>query len=177
MKERLTNDQLILLLQSAYDEEKEIRNALRSTMNTYITILIAVLGGVLTIASFTSQKPIFCSALCIAGIVEIFVSVVAYMHYRSDYQRQVEAIVEQAKIEQVLGLTDEEFYQLNDYWKGEALIHENFLRARRKFETSSEFTDWFMKNTDVKIARCLYMCFTAIGTAIVIIGFLSVFLL
>lgn len=173
MRELLTNDQLLGLLANAEDSEKELRNALRTTMSTYISLLISIPGGILALASFAGNALVAPLAFLLGGVMEIVIAVVAHFHYCSDYRRQVECIVEQAKLQDILGMTDLNCYRLQEYWKEESLLPESFIRTRKKAETSDEFVEWFMKNTDVKLSKWLYTCFGVIGAAFVCVGVLS----
>lgn len=161
--ERLTNEELLQLLHKAIDEEIELRNTLRSTMNTYITLILSIIAGVLTISSVSSVAIIMPLAFVLGGILCCYVSLVGFQHYKSDYIRQVECIVEQAKLQDILGLTDPMVYRMRTYWKGESLLPESFIRTRKECKTSEEFIKWFVKYTDTKWVRVLYICFVVLG--------------
>lgn len=169
--ERLNKSELLQLLQSAVQEEIELRNTIRSTMNSYITLLCSIVAAILTISSFTLSetfiKPI---TFVIGGLICSIISLVGYKHYKSDYVRQIETIVAQAKLQDVLGLTNGSLYPMNTYWKSESLLPQNFIETRKISKTSKEFVDWFIKNTDTKWIRLMYSCFFAIGLIILGIG-------
>lgn len=174
--EKMNTDQLLQLLKEAYHEEEVIRSTIRSTMNIYVTLLISILGGMVTLISIigsSMDNRMLCAMILILGsLIEICISWVAYRHYISDYRRQAEAIVQQAKLEDVLGMTDVENYKLRGYWQGEPLLPNNFIQTRKSSPTSAEFVKWFMCNTDSRIALRLYSCFIMIGSVLLAIGIL-----
>lgn len=167
--ERLTNEELLQLLHKAIDEEIELRNTLRGTMSTYITLMLSIIAGVLTISSISNVAIIMPLSFVIGGILCGYVALVGYQHYKSDYIRQVECIVEQAKLQDILGLTDGEVYSMRTYWKGESLLPESFLQTRKACKSSEEFIRWFVKYTDTKWVKILYICFMVLG--IILCGF------
>ncbi len=177
--EKINTDQLLLLLKDAKHEEQQIRTAIRSTMNIYITLLVSIIGGIITILSivgFAEQNRPICALILILGsLIDVCISHVAYRHYISDYKRQAETIVQQAKLEDVLGLTNGELYQLKTYWQGESLLPNNYVQIRKNSLSSDKFVEWFMENTDVGIARLLYTSFQVIGVLLFVMGVVFVF--
>ena len=174
--EKLNTDQLLQLLKKAHHEEEVIRATIRSTMNIYITLLVSILGGMITLMSIINpsiNNSLLCSiTLIFGGVIEICISYAAYKHYISDYRRQAEAIVQQAKLEDILGMTNTKNFKLNGYWQGESLLPNSFIKTRKMNSTSDEFVEWFMRYTDPGIARLLYSCFFVIGTILLSIGIL-----
>lgn len=169
--ERLTTEELLQLLHFSSQEEIELRNTLRSTMNTYVTLLCSIIAGVLTISSLSASTPyIQPIAFIVGGIVCCCISFVGYRHYKSDYVRQIESIVSQAKLQDILGLTDPELYKMKTYWLTESLLPSNFIKTRKQCKNSDEFVNWFIKNTDTKYVRLLYSCFFVIGLSVSAIG-------
>ena len=170
---RLSQTELLQLLQFSSQEEIEIRNTLRSTLNTYTTLLCSIIAGILTISSISNPTPLLQSlALIIGGVVTCCISFVGYRHYKSDYVRQIESIVSQAKLQDILGITDPSLYKLSTYWKGESLLPASFIETRTQCKTSEEFISWFIKNTDVKYIKLLFSCFFSIGIFVFFVGIL-----
>ncbi|MCY0902704.1 MAG: hypothetical protein OWU32_11055 [Firmicutes bacterium] len=87
---------------------------------------------------------------------------VAILHYRSDYRRQVETMTIQAKIEDVLGLTNVDQYQTT-YWNHEPIVPPLYVEFRKKHPNSSDFVDSFVTGTDMTYIRVYYLMFSLIG--------------
>ena len=169
--------EILELLKTQITEEQNLRTTIRSTMNIYITLLVAVLGGIVTLVATTYgalDSGILGCILILAGIVVFFIALAALKHFRSDYLRQSEAIVQEAKLEDILGMSNPHVYPLHEYWKGETLLPQSFLEARSKFEHSHDFVNWLTRTTDLKIARIVYSVFMAVGCAIAVFGVLNV---
>ena len=175
----MNSDQLLELLKAEIREEDSIRSSIRTTMNIYITMLVAILGGLATLVSKNYQNPnhiLLGLVLLFGGIIVVAVAYVALQHYISGFRRQVEAIVQEAKLESLLGMDKPEEHPLTNYWKGESLLPESFLQTRQQFEKSSEFVKWMVDNTDVKIARLLYWMFMAGGFIVSVVGIIYMFI-
>ena len=172
-------EQLLDLLKAKIREEESIRSSIRTTMNIYITVLIAVLGGLATLVAKTSENDnhtLTSIFLIIGGIIVITVAYVALQHFISGYRRQIEAIVQEAKLESTLGMDSSTCYPLKSYWKGESLLPTSFIETRNRFESSQGFVDWMVSNTDVKIAKVLYRAFIAVGFLVTVFGIVYLFL-
>ena len=52
---KLTTDHLVDLLKKEKEEEENLRASIRSTMNIYITILVAVMGATATLITTQSR--------------------------------------------------------------------------------------------------------------------------
>ena len=175
----MDTQQLLELLKTEIREEDNIRSSIRTTMNIYVTMLVAILGGLATLVSISynslDHRPLGIF-LILGGIIVFFVALAALKHYISGFRRQAEAIVQEAKIENLLGMYDPTTYPLKGLWEGEALIPESFLRTRKQFQNSQDFVNWFLVETDSKIARILYIMFMTVGIAIFISGLVFLFL-
>lgn len=168
---------LLDLLKTEIREEQNLRSAIRTTMNIYVTILVAILGGLATLVATTysnTSHTLIGILLLLGGVLVFFIAFAAIKHYISDYRRQAEAIVQEAKLEDLLGMDDAAIYPLNQYWKGESLLPQSFLDSRRRFASSQDFVEWIVSDTDIKIARTLYYVFMASGVMVAILGILSI---
>jgi hypothetical protein len=178
---KLTNQQLITLLIEYYHQEDGIRQSIRSTMNIYTTILVTLIGGVFTITSVLShgsagQSVLFAGILLmIGGIIEICIAIVGYKHYHSGFRRQAETIVQQAKIESLLEFPNSDLYAQSYYWEGESILPESFLKRRRMYQTSEDFVNWFLRESDSRLAKVLYSVFVFAGIIILVLGVLVAF--
>ena len=173
---KLTTGQIVDLLKKEKEEEENLRASIRSTMNIYITILVAIMGATATLISTRSSSlgsPWLGAVLLLAGTLVLIIAYVGEKHYFSDYRRQAESIVQQAKLEDLLGMDDPDVYPLSGYWKGESLLPQSFVQSRSRFEHSQDFVNWFVKATDYKIAKVLYRAFMAAGIALIIISILA----
>lgn len=173
---KLSTNELVELLKKEREEEHNLRASIRSTMNIYITILVAMLGGVITILSTRSEamsRSWLGVILLLCGILVCTISFIGIMHYKSDYRRQAESIVQQAKLEDILGMDDPKVYRLSKYWVGESLLPESFVNSRKRYKNSQEFVNWFVKATDFKFAKVLYYAFIFMGIALIVISILS----
>ena len=174
---RMETPEILELLKTQIREEQNLRTTIRSTMNIYITLLVAILGGIVTLVATTYgtiDKVVLGCILILAGIVVFFIALAAYKHFRSDYIRQSEAIVQEAKLEDILGMSNPKAYPLREYWKGETLLPQAFLESRSKFEHSQDFVEWLSDTTDLKIAKMVYSVFMGVGCAISVFGVLNV---
>lgn len=170
---RMDASQILELLKTEIREEQNLRSAIRTTMNIYVTILVAILGGLATLTATTYSTinhTLMGILLILGGILVFFIAYAALKHYISDYRRQAETIVQEAKMEDLLGMDDDSRYPLNAYWEGETLLPQSFLESRKRFSSSKDFVDWFVSSTDIKIARTLYSVFMASGIAVFVIG-------
>ncbi len=139
-------------------------------MNVYITLLITIPAGVMTICSLTvSLMQIFIITFIIGGALEIIISVIAFEHFKSDYIRQGEIIVNQAKLEDIIGLCSNDYITKN-YWVGETILPKSFIKTRSRFINSEDFLNWFKKSNDIKISKILYLCFSIIEIVFIVIG-------
>lgn len=175
----MDTQQLLDLLKTEKREEESIRSSIRTTMNIYVTMLVTILGGLATLVSISFNNlnhGLLGVFLILGGIIVFFVALAANKHYISGFRRQAETIVQEAKLENLLGIDDPSAYPLRDLWEGESLIPESFLKTRKRFQNSSDFVNWFLKETDTNIARVLYLMFMIVGIAIIVIGMLIIVL-
>lgn len=174
---KMDASQILELLKTEIREEENLRSAIRTTMNIYVTILIAILGGIATLTATTYSNinhTLLGILLSLGGILVFFIAYAALKHYISDYRRQAETIVQEAKLEDLLGMADASRYSLKAYWKGEALLPHSFIESRKRFDSSKDFVEWFISATDTKIARILYFVFLVIGIAIFFLGLICI---
>ena len=147
-------------------------------MNIYITILVTILGGLATLVSVSFNSlshSLIGIVLLFGGVIVFFVAFAANKHYISGFRRQAEAIVQEAKLENLLGMDDPTAYSLRGLWEGESLIPGSFLRTRKRFENSDDFVNWFLEETDTNITRVLYLMFMIVGITIFVIGIVLLF--
>lgn len=172
--DKMTTAEIVELLKMEIREEEHLRSSARSTMNIYLTIMIAILGGTVTILSAGNLSDLWLGIVWVlSGILVFSIAYVGLRHFYSDYLRQAEAIVQEAKLEDVLGMSDPEAYPLSAYWKGESLLPESFIKSRKMFEHSQDFATWLTKDTDFRFVKVLYYMFMMIGLAFVTFGILS----
>lgn len=152
---------LLTVLQQAVSSETEIRNTARTTLNYYSTLLLSLTGGILLLSK-SLNGALFELCFLIGGICLIVIPNVAILHYRSDYRRQVETMTIQAKIEDVLGLTNVDQYQTT-YWNHEPIVPPLYVEFRKKHPNSSDFVDSFVTGTDMTYIRVYYLMFSLIG--------------
>ena len=174
---KMETSEILELLKTQISEEQNLRTTIRTMMNIYITLLVAVLGGIVTLVdtSYGALDPVILGGILIlAGIVVFFIALAALKHFRSDYLRQSEAIVQEAKLEDILGMSNPQAYPLHEYWKGETLLPQSFLESRSQFEHSQEFVNWLTRTTDLRIAKIVYSVFMAVGCVISVFGVLNV---
>lgn len=174
---KMETPEIIELLKTQIQEEQNLRTTIRSTMNIYITLLVAILGGIVTLVASTYgtiDRVVLGTILILSGTVVFFIALAALKHFRSDYLRQSEAIVQEAKLEDILGMSNPNAYPLREYWKGETLLPQSFLESRSMFEHSQDFVDWLTKTTDLRIARIVYSVFMGVGCVISVFGILNI---
>lgn len=165
---------LLPLLDRAIETENTIRNTSRSTMNFYSTILLTLTGGILYISQGITDRILFILLFLVGGICLFYIPIMAYQHYKSDYRRQIEYITIQAKIEDVLGLTDTEKYQTS-YWNHEPIIPLAFVDYRKEHASSFDFVESFIRETDTKNVRRYYAIFQVVGVIYVAYALYTVF--
>ena len=171
---KMTTTEIVELLKMEVREEEHLRSSARSTMNIYLTIMIAILGGTVTILSAGSLSDLWLGIVWVlSGLLLCFIAYVGLRHIYSDYLRQAEAIVQEAKLEDVLGMSDPNAYPLSSYWEGESLLPESFIESRKEFKHSQDFATWIAKDTDFRFVRVLYCLFIVIGIVFVTLGILS----
>lgn len=163
------SDILVRLLFEQIKLENTLRNTARTTMNFYSTLLLSLTGGILIILKDLKESILFNMCFTIGGLCLIVISIMAGYHYKSDYRRQIESITIQAKLEDVLGLTNVSKYQTT-YWNHEPIIPLLYVNTRSKYESSSDFVESFVKGTDMSYIRIYYSVFTFIGICYFIFG-------
>ena len=175
---KMDTAQLVDLLKTEIREEDSIRSSIRTTMNIYITMLVAIMGGLATLIAkpYETWDYRIGIVLLLGGIIVFVVAFVALKHYKSGFRRQVEAIVQEAKLESLLDMDNPEAYPLKRYWKGESLLPSSFIETREQFDNSQDFIKWMVSNTDVKIAQLLYGLFMIIGSAVAVFGVVCILL-
>ncbi len=154
-------DILLKFLDQAMNSENTIRNTTRSTMNYYSTLLLSITGGILLISKDLTGL-LFSLCFLLGGVCLIIIPTIAFLHYRSDYRRQIEMITIQAKLEDILGFTDADKYQTT-YWNHEAIIPPLYVSFRKSHTDSNDFVSSFIKSTDMIYVRIYYLIFGLIG--------------
>ena len=98
---KMDTSHILDLLKTEIRREEGIRSSINTTMSIYVTMLIAILGGLATLVSKTYEsfdhKPLGLF-LILGGLIVIFVALAALKHYVSGYRRQAESIVQEAKL-------------------------------------------------------------------------------
>lgn len=164
------SEQLVQLLIETQKTENDIRNISRSTANIYTTIMISILGGVILFADSKLNGIVHHMGFILGGLIVGAISLVAYFHFKSDFRRQVEMMVVQAKLEDILGFSDSKEYPLKKYWKNEPLIPLSYLHTRMKSKSSNEFVIEIMKMSDLRVIRLFYFVFFLSGLAMLVYG-------
>lgn len=165
---------LMPLLDRAIETENTIRNTSRSTMNFYSTILLTLTGGILYISQGITDQILFILLFLVGGVCLFFIPIMAYQHYQSDYRRQIEYITIQAKLEDILGLTDTEKYQTS-YWNQEPVVPLAYVDYRKEHDSSFAFVESFIKETDTRNVRRYYSIFQAVGVVYVVYALYTVY--
>jgi len=154
-------DILLEFLGQAMNSENTIRNTTRSTMNYYSTLLLSITGGILLISKDLIGV-LFSLCFILGGICLIIIPTIAFLHFRSDYRRQIEMITIQAKLEDILGFTDVDRYQTT-YWNHEPIIPPLYVSFRKSHTHSNDFVNAFIKSADMIYVRIYYLIFGLIG--------------
>jgi hypothetical protein len=161
MNEVDDKDILLQFLDQATQSENTIRNTTRATMNYYSTLLLSLTGGILLISKGLDGV-LFGLCFLLGGVCLTIIPNIAFLHYRSDYRRQIEMITIQAKLEDILGFTDIDKYKTT-YWNHEPIIPPLYVSARKTHPDSVDFVNSFIKSTDMIYVRIYYLIFSLIG--------------
>lgn len=174
--DKLTKEELIEIYNQAGEGENELRNAARSGMGTFTSLLLAVLGGGLAgIRIISADRVLLVSFTLCVGALLIALSRIAYVNYISDFTRQVEFMTIQGKIEDILGMTSGKIYHAESYWKDEPIVPSTFVEFRKSHkESSQDFIKCLVKDKAKEI-RWYYLTFALIGVGFLVLGILSAF--
>lgn len=167
-EQRYPRDRLLSYLEMANYNENQLRVSVRNTLKFYTTTLLSVTGGTFFISKDIDDSMIRAAIFVIGGILVVALSIIGYLHYKSDYRRQVEQIVVQAKVEDQLNFTSK--YQGKNYWQNEALVPNLYIQTRKRYEGSDGFINWFLEATDTKIMKIFYALFFICGSTLFLLG-------
>ena len=171
----LTKDDFVDLYNQAQSCENAIRTASRNSTSIFSSLLLAVIGGGFALVRFVLPERVMagCLMICI-GLALCGLSVVAYKHFVSDFRRQVEYMSIQAKIEDILGLSDAKKYHAQQYWSDEPVVPKSYVDFRndkRNCASTSDFINNMLKGKSVKMIG-YYGIFVAIGLAFIVAAIL-----
>lgn len=164
-------DKLLAYLEIANYNENQLRNSVRNTLKFYTTTLLSVMGGTFFISKDIDEITIKAAIFFIGGILVSALSIIGFIHYKSDYRRQVEQIVVQAKVEDQLDFTSTYKYRGKNYWEKESLVPNIYIKTRKSHELSDGFINCFLKGTDMKLMKYFFTLFSICGVTLFFLGF------
>ncbi|MCH5301060.1 MAG: hypothetical protein J1E56_07055 [Ruminococcus sp.] len=168
--EQFTREELFELYKLEISRENEIRTRWRKSMEVYLTMLLTVFGGSLTLANVFKAKFLTASSLIGGGIIIVLLAITAYFHFKLDYKYQMEILSIQAKIEDLLGLTSPNRCNLPARWGNEALLPTRYYEDKDKPSTSEEFVSKMCALKRINFYPLIYLIFFLIGIGLIILG-------
>ena len=118
------------------------------------TIIAAVVVGFLQ-----ASKWYHFIALCVGPVLSFIIAENAIDGCYRDYRRFIETVTIRAKIEQEMGLTERPSRQSQNfdlYWPQEPLIPSRYIKARKMYRSSEEFTQELSKKGLHKVVVRLF---------------------
>lgn len=168
--ELFTQEELVELYKLEISRENEIRTKWRKSMEVYLTMLLSVFGGSLTLANFFKLKYLAVISLIGGGIIIIMLATIAYFHFRLDYRYQMEFLSIQAKIEDMLGLTSPQRCILPARWGNEALLPAKYYSDKDTPSTSEKFISKMCSLKEMNFYPLVYFIFLLLGVGLIILG-------
>lgn len=174
---QLSKEDFLELLKQANENEKDVREAKGSTFATNTGILTATVGGALAgVRLLISNSTIDGAFSMICGLIIMALSYASYCQYRSNFLRQVEYMTIQAKIEDILGLTDAKKYHAKNYWIDEPIIPASYISFRKKYKNNTNsFISNIMKTNDLSVMKWFFGVYGFIGVLLFAVGILMLF--
>ena len=160
---KLQNSDLLDLYKTIVEEEHYFAREHQSRIEFYVSIISALMT--VTVAGAFKAASWYQYLFVTVGPILIFVvSEIAIGGTFRLYQRFLESITMRAKIEQIIGLTEEAAHQSEDeYWPLEPIIPMRYLKARRESASSEEFIEKFSKAGYHRNSMYLFRGFQAVS--------------
>lgn len=170
MSERFTKKQLMELYKLYIDRENEIRRSWRQFMQFYITTCLSIFAGMMLISNLSENIIIIKIAIIGGGIFMFGISIVAYFHFKLDYLYQMELLSIECKIEDILGLTDENNFNLPLRWNKEALLPKYFYSEKNEISSSEAFIKKMISWKKINFYPFIYVFLALFSIGVIIIG-------
>jgi len=154
----LNKNDIIQLYNMSVDITRRSGDTHQSRIASFLTLLSGLFAA--TIAGLIASKDWYDFILISIGPITIFyVSHIAHKAISGCYSVFLRNVIIQSKYEQILGLTvpnvdsDDQFY-----WLGESIIPKSQIDSRKKYSSSNDWYDYYMKNgSDQIIVKKLFI--------------------
>lgn len=166
----LGDKELLELYKLEISRENEIRARWRKSMEVYITLMLTVFSSSIIFANFLSDKTLSMFCLIGGGSIVVMLAIIAYFHFRLDYRYQMEILSIQAKIEDLLGLTDTNKYRLPLRWKNEALLPPWYYNSKNTESSTKEFVKEMCSLRRTNFYPLVYLIMSLIGIGLIVFG-------
>ena len=163
-----SREELWKLYEIEIKRENEIRARWRSSLNVYLTMLLSFISAIILIANFASKYANICFVG--GGILVICISILALLHFRLDYKYQMEILSIQAKIEDLLGLTDSTKVDLPLRWENEALLPDWYYSNKNSKSSTTIFVKSLCSIKRINGYTFFYIVFVLFGVGLIVLG-------
>lgn len=163
-----SKEELWKLYEIEIKRENEIRTRWRNSFNVYITMLLSFISAIILIANFASNYDNIC--FIGGGILVVFLSIIAFLHFKLDYKYQMELLSIQAKIEDLLGLTDPNKVKLPLRWENEALLPKWYYANKNEKSSTENFINTLCSIKRINGYSFVYLVFVLVGISLIVLG-------
>ena len=139
---------LLKLYSLANEKERFYISRFYDNLKFYWSIVSFMFSG-LSIGVFKAETVYECMLLLVIPVALYVVTLFFEETAIRDYRSFVEAIVDKAKIEALLGLDKWFVPEASEYWQGDSFLNSRYLDDRRKFRSSKEFQSYVINKTGV----------------------------
>ena len=166
-------DMLIKLYEVTFNDEALHIQYEQKTLSIYISLILAIVGGVLIVLKDIKDEYLQVMTLIIGGFLIILFCYIATRSFKSNYRRHLEAIAFRSKIEHLLDF-DKDKFKSNSCWSEENLMMKRYLEDRRKYKNSEEFVQDRLNKGMAPVVRSVFISLGFLGSSLVMIGFYKI---
>lgn len=170
--DKFTREELMELYKLEINRENEIRSKWRKSMEVYLTLLLTVFSGSLVLANFLKEKLLIMFCFMGGGLIVVMLAIFAYLHFRLDYKHQMEILSIQAKIEDMLELTNPDKCILPPRWGKEALLPPWYYSNKNENSNTKEFVSKMCSFKSINFYPIVYFIFSLLGIGLITLGFI-----
>lgn len=170
MNSEFTYEQLMELYKIFINRENEVRKSWRQMLQFYITTCLTIFASIMLISNISDNITIQKIALMGGGICMLGISILSFFHFKLDYTYQMELLSAQCKIEDLIGLTDENKVKLPNRWKGEAILPPSYYANKNKLGSTSEFVKSMAQTKRINFYPLIYAFLSLISIGTILIG-------
>lgn len=163
---------LLKILEMNYKDEAEHIQLFHNNVKFFAGFILTVIGGVLLVNMKGDSSMLANISYFAGGIVVVAGSILGYCSARSAYRRHLEAIIERAKIQDLLGYSN---LVTQSVWKGENLFSIRHSIDRNSRSDSYSFLKYRLNRGMMIIIAIFYGLTVLMGSVLIAVGALVQF--